>query len=77
MRKLFRDKGSGEFLRSNGEWTPNMKLACDFLNKEYEELRHRVRGLKEVEWLYSLEDAEHDFTIPLPPVARMVQTDKP
>jgi hypothetical protein len=70
MRKLFRDKGTGEFLCANGEWTPDMKLACDFLHNDQVELAQRARGLREVEWLYAFGDGHtttRDFTVEIPP----------
>ena len=71
VRKLFRDKTTGEFLCSNGHWTHDMKLACDFMPDEQVALRQGVRGLRKMEWVYCFGQAHatpYDFTIELPPV---------
>ena len=72
MRKLFRDRSTGEFLRSDGEWTRDLNLACNFHRNDQAELQDRARGLRNVEWLYSFDDhitnAKYDFTIEILPV---------
>jgi hypothetical protein len=73
MRKLFRDTGTREFLRFNGEWTADMKLACDFLNNDQLALRQGARGLRKVEWLYTFGDTHttlNDFTIEITSLVR-------
>ena len=65
MRKLFRDKSTGEFLRSNGEWTQQDRLACDFFKEHEIGLEVRARGQRAVEWRYVF-DARHkecDFSL--------------
>ena len=66
MRKLFRDKSTGEFLRSNGEWTQQDRLACDFLKEHEIGLEVRARGQRDVEWRYVFDDPdvkERDFSL--------------
>ena len=73
MPKLFRDKQTGEFLRANGEWTHDIKLAWNFLNREQVELTQKARGLRDVEWLYTFvqgETTHYDFTIDIPPLVK-------
>ena len=73
MRKLFRDKNSGEFLCLSGEWTRDLKLACNFHRNDQGELQHRARGLRNAERLYTFEDeyahTKHDFAIEILPVS--------
>jgi hypothetical protein len=72
MWKLYRDKGTGKFLCSNGEWTSDMSLACNFLDNEQDEqeqLLDKARGAREVEWLYAFDVAratKYDFTVEIP-----------
>ena len=68
MRKLYRDKGTGEFLCTNGDWTRDPKLACDFMVNGTSELHLKARGNRVVEWLYAFDDLQWDFTIELSPL---------
>jgi hypothetical protein len=66
MRKLFRDKNTGEFLRSNGRWTAQDNLACDFFEAHEIGLEVKARGQWEVEWRYVFDDPitkEWDFSL--------------
>ena len=66
MRKLFRDKNTGDFLRSDGTWTAEDKLACDFFEAHEIGLELRARGQREVEWRYVFDGPitkEGDFSL--------------
>lgn len=66
MRKLFRDKSTGELLRSNGEWTEQDNLACDFFKEHEIGLEVRARGQRAVEWRYVFDEPgmkECDFSL--------------
>jgi hypothetical protein len=79
VRKLFRDKGTGKFLRLNGKWTPDMVLAFDFLSTYQPELPYRARGQKDVEWLYSFDLAHstvYDFTKSIDSLVRKLRKRK-
>ena len=56
MRKLFRDKKTGEFLCSNGQWTTQDNLACDFFEQHEIGLEVRATGQRKVEWRYVFDD---------------------
>ena len=46
VRKLFRDKTTGEFLCGNGKWTIDPKLAFDFIGDPTTALPWNARGLR-------------------------------
>jgi hypothetical protein len=66
VRKLFRDKVSGEFLCEDGKWTLDRKVAFDFMGHRTSDMHWKARGMREVEWLYTLDDSRQDFTIAIP-----------
>ena len=77
MRKLFRDKGTGEFLCTNGEWTLDPKLGFNFFGNGHTVFQWAARGTRNVEWFYSFDDSQYDFTIDLPALIPVKPTSHP
>ena len=68
MRKLFRDKGTGEFLCTNGEWTLDPKLGFNFFGNGHTVFQWAAREARNV---------EYDFTIDLPALIPVKPTSHP
>ncbi len=68
MRKLIRDRKTGQFLTDDCTWTTNKDQASDFMvnGKALQNLYRHELG--EIEWYYSFDDprsgtTDFDFTI--------------
>ncbi len=68
MRKLIRDRETGQFLTDDCTWTTNKDQASDFIVNGKPLLNLYRHELGDIEWYYSFDDANNgrtdfDFTI--------------